>query len=51
MRDKSINGIDYFNTGDWVESVTALIEDDNGQFKLIDWRAIENQEVKLLKAS
>ena len=48
---KSIDGIDYFNTGDWVESVTALIEDHNGEFKLIDWREIENQQVKLLKAS
>ena len=48
---KSIDGIDYFNTGDWVESATALIEDHNGQFKLIDWREIETQEFKLLKAS
>jgi len=48
---KSIDGIDYFNTGDWVESVTALIEDHNGQFRLIDWREIEDQELRLLKAS
>ena len=48
---KLIDGIDYFNTGDWVESVTALIEDHSGQFRLIDWREIEDQKFKLLKAS
>lgn len=30
-------GIDYMNTGDWVESCTALIEHENGQFELIRW--------------
>ncbi len=30
-------GIEYMNTGDWVESCTALIEHENGQFELIRW--------------
>lgn len=30
-------GIDYMNTGDWVESCSALVEDGNGQFELIYW--------------
>jgi UDP-2,3-diacylglucosamine pyrophosphatase LpxH len=35
MRD--INGILYCNDGDWVESCTSLVEDMNGQLRLIDW--------------
>ncbi|GAB0113399.1 UDP-2,3-diacylglucosamine diphosphatase [Acidisoma sp. C75] len=27
----------YFNTGDWVESCTALVEHHDGRFELIDW--------------
>lgn len=34
---KKIHDIDYFNTGDWVESCTALVEDHDGNFKLIYW--------------
>ena len=48
---KKIDGIDYYNTGDWVESVTALVEDVDGQFKLIDWKKTENKTFQLLKAS
>jgi UDP-2,3-diacylglucosamine pyrophosphatase LpxH len=35
MRD--INGILYCNDGDWVESCTSLVEDLNGQLRLIEW--------------
>ncbi len=31
-------GVRYMNCGDWVESCTALVEDDAGQFKIIHWR-------------
>jgi UDP-2,3-diacylglucosamine pyrophosphatase LpxH len=37
---KMINGIEYLNSGDWVESLTALAEDENGDWKIIyyqDW--------------
>ena len=37
---KMINGIEYLNSGDWVESLTALVEDNNGDWKIIyyaDW--------------
>jgi len=34
---KNINGIEYLNTGDWVESCTAIVETHDGEFKLIDW--------------
>ncbi len=32
---KTINGIEYLNCGDWVESCTALVEDFDGKIKLI----------------
>jgi len=32
---KSIDGVQYFNCGDWVESCTALIEDFDGKIKLV----------------
>lgn len=34
---KNINGIEYLNTGDWVESCTAIVETHDGEFKLVDW--------------
>lgn len=34
---KRINGIDYLNTGDWVESCTAIVEDSTGQLALLSW--------------
>jgi UDP-2,3-diacylglucosamine pyrophosphatase LpxH len=32
-------GIHYINTGDWVESCTAVCETHEGQFELIRWEA------------
>jgi hypothetical protein len=32
---KSINGVQYLNCGDWVESCTALVEDFEGSIRLI----------------
>ena len=34
---RDINGILYCNDGDWVESCTSLVEDLNGQLRLIEW--------------
>jgi len=39
---KEINGIEYLNSGDWVESLTALVEDNEGNWKIIyyqEWLA------------
>lgn len=39
---KTINGIEYLNSGDWVESLTALVEDEWGEWKIIyysEWLA------------
>jgi UDP-2,3-diacylglucosamine pyrophosphatase LpxH len=32
-------GVHYINTGDWVESCTAIIENQDGAFELIKWSA------------
>ncbi|MCM2399235.1 UDP-2,3-diacylglucosamine diphosphatase [Rhizobium sp. S95] len=34
---EDIDGIHYVNTGDWVESCTAIAEHPDGRFELINW--------------
>ncbi len=34
-----LHGVTYMNCGDWVESCTALVEDDDGAFHILDWSA------------
>ncbi len=34
---EDIDGIHYVNTGDWVESCTAIVEHHDGRFELISW--------------
>ena len=36
---REIDGILYCNDGDWVESLTALVEHDDGRLEIIDWAA------------
>ncbi len=36
---RKIDGLDYINTGDWVESCTAVVERMDGSLHLIDWAA------------
>ncbi|NCV52719.1 MAG: UDP-2,3-diacylglucosamine diphosphatase, partial [Gammaproteobacteria bacterium] len=31
------------NTGDWVESCTALVEDDSGKLSVIQWTTARTQ--------
>lgn len=35
--DRMINDIHYLNSGDWVESLTALTEDDNGKWEIFHY--------------
>ncbi len=35
-----VNGVQYFNDGDWVESCTALVEHHDGRMELLDWAAL-----------
>ncbi|MFW2542005.1 UDP-2,3-diacylglucosamine diphosphatase [Primorskyibacter sp. 2E107] len=45
---RQIGDIRYINTGDWVESCTAVIENHQGDLRLVDWEARNNRE-QLLK--
>ncbi|PTY03184.1 UDP-2,3-diacylglucosamine hydrolase [Opitutaceae bacterium EW11] len=35
--DRMIGSIHYLNSGDWVESLTAIVEHEDGRFELIDF--------------
>jgi UDP-2,3-diacylglucosamine pyrophosphatase LpxH len=34
---RRIGAIEYLNCGDWVESCTALVEDEDGEIRILDW--------------
>jgi UDP-2,3-diacylglucosamine pyrophosphatase LpxH len=38
---REINGITYCNDGDWVESLSALVETYDGELAIITWKDIE----------
>jgi UDP-2,3-diacylglucosamine pyrophosphatase LpxH len=46
---KNINGTEYLNCGDWVESCTALIEDFDGKIQLIHFH--ENEVLRARRGS
>jgi UDP-2,3-diacylglucosamine pyrophosphatase LpxH len=49
--NKMIDGIHYLNSGDWVESLTALVETHEGNWEIIEfsnWNKMQLEE-KLLK--
>ncbi|MDA3922835.1 MAG: UDP-2,3-diacylglucosamine diphosphatase [Salinisphaera sp.] len=48
---KPINGIEYCNDGDWVESCTALTEDFAGQMELLYWGRGADHEMPADNAS
>lgn len=37
---RDIGGITYCNDGDWVESLSALVEDFSGELRLVTWQEI-----------
>jgi UDP-2,3-diacylglucosamine pyrophosphatase LpxH len=39
-----IDGITYINTGDWVESCTAIAEHFDGRMELIQWQQVSSSE-------
>jgi len=41
--DKMIGDIHYLNSGDWVESLTAIVEHYDGRFELIDFAEFKKQ--------
>lgn len=46
---KQIDGILYANDGDWVESLTALVEHADGRLEILDWscRALQARQTQL----
>lgn len=42
-------GIHYINTGDWVESCTAVVENHDGNFELVKWTEMVVGEPKRVK--
>ncbi|MFN5791602.1 MAG: UDP-2,3-diacylglucosamine diphosphatase [Burkholderiales bacterium] len=46
---REINGILYCNDGDWVESLSALVETNTGELKIIHWpyrASLERQDIR-----
>jgi UDP-2,3-diacylglucosamine pyrophosphatase LpxH/glycosyltransferase involved in cell wall biosynthesis len=51
--DKQVGGIHYLNSGDWVESMTAIIEHNDGRMELVHYEEFINslREVKERRAA
>jgi UDP-2,3-diacylglucosamine pyrophosphatase LpxH len=47
---REIGGVLYCNDGDWVESLTALVELESGELRLVDWRAVEEARARAVAA-
>jgi UDP-2,3-diacylglucosamine pyrophosphatase LpxH len=41
---KDIGGFIYVNTGDFVESCTAIVEHSNGRLELVNWHKIPSAQ-------
>jgi hypothetical protein len=41
----TIDGVHYLNSGDWVETLSALIEDIEGNWKIVYYKDLFPQEV------
>ncbi len=48
---KMIGGIHYMNSGDWVESMSALAEDESGEWSLLYFAETDEKNAKENKAS
>lgn len=49
--DEMIGDMHYLNTGDWVESCTAIVEHHDGRMEIIDWAAITRERARALSAT
>jgi UDP-2,3-diacylglucosamine pyrophosphatase LpxH len=43
---RDIDGLLYANDGDWVESLTALVEHSDGQLEILDWAAVLRERAR-----
>ncbi len=49
---RDIDGIEYYNDGDWVEGCTALVECDDGTMRILHWaEEIEARKARKVAAS
>ena len=48
---RRIRGVQYYNTGDWVESSTALVEHFDGRLELVYWREESDGNAMALDAT
>ena len=46
---REIDGLLYCNDGDWVESLTALVETQTGELKIIHWPHIKGEPLEALE--
>lgn len=44
---REIDGVLYCNDGDWVESLTALVETERGELRIVDWRDISERAKRM----
>jgi predicted phosphodiesterase len=42
---KLIDGVLYCNDGDWVESLTAMVEHSDGSLEIVHWNEIKSSAV------
>jgi len=47
---RDIDGILYCNDGDWVESLSALVETYDGELKVVYWTVMRSPEARLTRA-
>lgn len=47
--NRVIDGIHYLNSGDWVETLSALTEDENGVWEVVNYSEVINQLNKTAK--
>lgn len=46
-----LNGITYCNCGDWVESCSALVEDESGALSIVHWNEERRHGLRELKVA
>lgn len=48
---REIGNLIYMNSGDWVESMTALVEDYFGNWEIIYFKNDENEELEEIESA
>ena len=48
---RTVDGLLYCNDGDWVESLTALVEDHDGALRLVEWNVLRGESLAAEEAA